>query len=119
MKNKELNFRYTNYFDLDGSRQAKTGIRTRAKCADTDHPAHAQSITRTFVLHSYILNGSDNHDLTARNRRPVLPSLSAYTQRHVFYGAVHNNYYYFIIIIFFLHIVNVTYEQMLNIISFE
>ena len=39
-------------FDMD---RAKKCIRTCAKCADSDHPAHAQSIIRAFVLNSYNL----------------------------------------------------------------
>ena len=53
----------------------KTGIRTRAKCADSDHPAIAQSPVRAFALHSYILKypiillANNRHpDLTARMR---------------------------------------------------
>ena len=37
-----------------GQRQAKRG-RTGTTFADSDHPAHAQSIMRAFTLHSYIL----------------------------------------------------------------
>ena len=35
-----------------GPRQAKRCLRTCATCADSDHPAPAQSITRAFVLSS-------------------------------------------------------------------
>ena len=38
-----------------GPRQAKMCLRTGAKCADSDHPAHTQSNIRAFALHSYIL----------------------------------------------------------------
>ena len=38
---------------LFGSRQAQKCFRACAKCADSDHPAHAQSITRTFALHIF------------------------------------------------------------------
>ena len=30
-------------------------LRTCIKCADSDHPSHAQSISRAFSFHSYIL----------------------------------------------------------------
>ena len=30
-------------------------LQTCTKCADSDHPAHAQSIIRVFTLDSYIL----------------------------------------------------------------
>ena len=54
-------------------RHAKTcsGI---AKCADSDHTAHAQCIIRAFALHSYILYqmirlvDSEGPDQTARMR---------------------------------------------------
>ena len=53
----------------------KTGIRTRAKCVDSDHPAIAQSFIRAFALHSYILKypiillaNNRDPDLTARMR---------------------------------------------------
>ena len=36
-------------------RQAKMFLRIWAKCADSDHLAHAQSIIRAFAPHSYIL----------------------------------------------------------------
>ena len=37
-----------------GPRQAKNCLRTRAKCAGSDHPVYAQSINRAFC-HSYFL----------------------------------------------------------------
>ena len=40
--------------DIIRPRQVKKCLRTRAKYADSDHPACAQSIIRAFVLHSYI-----------------------------------------------------------------
>ena len=51
--------------ELCGSRQAKECLRTWAKCADWDYPAHAQSITLICTVWSR-------------------PSLSAYTRRQVF-----------------------------------
>ena len=36
-------------------RQAKKCLWTCAKCAESDHPAHAQNIIRAFAIHSYIL----------------------------------------------------------------
>ena len=38
-----------------GSRQAKKCLRKCTKCADSDHPASAQSIIRAFTLHLYTL----------------------------------------------------------------
>ena len=50
-------------------------LRTCATRADSDHPAHMQSIIRTFSLHSYILwylmlllEDSESPDQTARMR---------------------------------------------------
>ena len=40
---------------LYGSRQAITCLRTYAACADSDHPAHVQTIIGDFSLHWYIL----------------------------------------------------------------
>ena len=49
------------------------------KCADSDHPAHAQSIIQVFVLHSYILlypmillADSEGPDQTALMRSLIL-----------------------------------------------
>ena len=36
-------------------RQRSADLRTSAKRADSDYPAHAQSIIRAIALHSYIL----------------------------------------------------------------
>ena len=61
-------------------RQAKSYLRIFSKCADSDHPAHAQSIIWTYALHSVVSN-----DSVSGKRRPRSgPSLSAYAQRHVF-----------------------------------
>ena len=38
-----------------GCVKRKKRLRTCAKCADSDHLAHAQSIIRAFALHYYIL----------------------------------------------------------------
>ena len=35
--------------------QAKKSFRSLTKCADSDHPAHAQGIIRAFAHDSYIL----------------------------------------------------------------
>ena len=35
--------------------QRSAGLRTSAKRAESDYPAHAQSIIRAFARHSYIL----------------------------------------------------------------
>ena len=40
---------------LIGPRQAKKCLRTCAKCAHSDHPAHAQNIIRVFAFHPHIL----------------------------------------------------------------
>ena len=40
---------------LNGQRQAKKCLLTCEKCADSDNPAHAQSIIRAFALYSHIL----------------------------------------------------------------
>ena len=42
-------------YTLYGRRQAEKCFQTCAKRADSDHPAHAQSLIRAFVLHWYIL----------------------------------------------------------------
>ena len=39
----------------NGSRQAKKCLRACVICADSGHPAHAQSIIRSLARHSYIL----------------------------------------------------------------
>ena len=39
-------------------RQVKKCLQTCAICAESDHPAHAQSIIRAFAIHSYILLNS-------------------------------------------------------------
>ena len=53
-------------------------LRTCAKCADSDRPAHAQSIIKAFALHLYILQcsmillaDSEGPDQTARMRRLI------------------------------------------------
>ena len=43
----------------NGSCQEKRCLRICAKCADSDHPAHTQSIIRAFALHSYFLVSND------------------------------------------------------------
>ena len=40
----------------NGPRKALMCLPTCAKCTDSDHPAHAQSITWAIALHSYILS---------------------------------------------------------------
>ena len=74
-----------------GPRQAIKCLRTCAKCTDSDHPAHAQTNMRTIALHSYILlypkiilANREGPDQTARMRRLIWASLSAYAQKHVF-----------------------------------
>ena len=61
-----------------GPRQAKKYFQACAKCADSDHPAHAQSISRAFALQSHILKypvillaDSEGLDQTARMRRLI------------------------------------------------
>ena len=61
-------------------------LRTCAKYKDSDHPAHAQRITRAFALYSYnrlyqmiLLADSERPGQTAR-----MHSLSSYARRHVF-----------------------------------
>ena len=61
-----------------GPGQAKKCLRTCAKYADSDHPAHAQSIVRALALHSYILwcpmillADSAGPDQTARMHRLI------------------------------------------------
>ena len=60
------------------ARQAKKGLRTCATCVVSDHPTHAESVIRAFVLHSYILRyqmtllvNSEGSDQTARMRRLI------------------------------------------------
>ena len=62
----------------NGQRHAKHCLRTCAKCADSDHPEHAQSLIRVFALHSYILQcpmillgDSEGPDQPARMRRLI------------------------------------------------
>ena len=57
----------------------KKCLQTCAKCADSDHPATAQSIIRAFALHSYsvwypimLLADTKSPDQTARMRRLIL-----------------------------------------------
>ena len=38
-----------------GPREAKKCLRACAKCKDSNHPAHAQSMFRAYALHLYIL----------------------------------------------------------------
>ena len=60
MHRKKLHFlkrsqieRINNY--IMGRLSAKKGLRACAKCVDSHHPAHMQSVIRAFALHSYIL----------------------------------------------------------------
>ena len=76
--NKIQNFQAT-CSSLHEPRQAKKCLRTCAKYANSDHPAHAQSIIRAFALHSYIprypmklLADREGPDQTARMRRLIL-----------------------------------------------
>ena len=46
---------YISHSSSNGPRQAKKCLQTCEKCADSDPPAHAQSIIRAFAFHSYIL----------------------------------------------------------------
>ena len=39
---------------LHGPGQAKTCLQTYTKCAESDYPAHVQSIIQAFAFHLYI-----------------------------------------------------------------
>ena len=74
-----------------GPCQAKKYHRICVKCADPDHPAHAQSIIRAFALHLYICSirwfclRTAKAQIKLRGRAVWSgPSLSAYARRHVF-----------------------------------
>ena len=61
-----------------GRVKRKRAFRHSLKCSETDHPAHAQSITPVFSLHSYILYypmillaDNEGPDQTARMRRLI------------------------------------------------
>ena len=58
------------------------------KTCGSHHSAHAQDLIRAFVLHLYIPMtleaDSAGPDQTARMRRLIWPSLSAYARRHAF-----------------------------------
>ena len=54
--------------------QAKTYLRTCAKCAGSDHLAHAQRIIRAFAIHSQILLYSiTQHHENIYNFDPLKP----------------------------------------------
>ena len=65
-----------------GPHQANKCLRTCAKYAYSDHPAHTQSVIQNFALHSYYSVVSS--DSISRCMIWSGPSLSAYTQRHRF-----------------------------------
>ena len=76
---------------LYGPRQVKLCFRACAKCADSYHLAHAQSLIRTFDLHLNIcivqwfcLRKNEGPDQTARISDWYVPSLNVYAQRGIF-----------------------------------
>ena len=78
-------------------RQAKKCLRTCTKCADSVHPAHAQSNTRPFAVHSCILPypmiliaDSEGPDQTARMRRAIWALCCSHMPENRFlYGTAH------------------------------
>ena len=83
---------------LYGPRQAKMCFRACANCAAIHHPAHAQSVIRTFALHWNILAVCGQwrswSDCAFRTAKALIklyectvwsgPSLSAHARRQVF-----------------------------------